>query len=62
MTGDAFSDEEKEGLRQMVPLKRPAEPQEIANFVVWAASDQASYITGSSHVIDGALLAGISGK
>ncbi|MEH6578508.1 MAG: glucose 1-dehydrogenase [Amphritea sp.] len=62
MTGDAFSKEEKEGLRQMVPLKRPAEPQEIANFVVWAASDQASYITGSSHVIDGALIAGISGK
>jgi len=62
MTEEGFSDEEKQGLRSMVPMKRPAAPQEIANFVIWAASDQASYISGSSHVIDGALLAGISGK
>lgn len=62
MTGDGFSDEEKAALTQMVPMKRPAAPQEVANFVVWAASDQASYISGSHHVIDGAVTAGISGK
>jgi len=38
---------------QMTPLDRFAETSEIANFVSFLASDKASFITGSTHIIDG---------
>lgn len=38
---------------QMTPLGRFAEPSEIANFVSFLASDKASFISGSTHIIDG---------
>jgi NAD(P)-dependent dehydrogenase (short-subunit alcohol dehydrogenase family) len=36
---------------------RLAEPQEIAEGIVWLLSDRASYVTGSQLVIDGGLMA-----
>jgi dehydrogenase/reductase SDR family member 4 len=38
-------------------LGRIGEPDEIAGAVVWLASDSASYVTGSTVVIDGGVLA-----
>ena len=37
----------------MVPLQRPGTADEIAAALVWVASDQASYVTGTRFVIDG---------
>jgi NAD(P)-dependent dehydrogenase (short-subunit alcohol dehydrogenase family) len=42
----------------MVPMKRIAQPDEIARAVVWLMSEQASYITGAVLPVDGGLSAG----
>lgn len=40
-----------------VPLKRNASAEEIANLALFLASDEALYITGAEHVIDGGFTA-----
>jgi NAD(P)-dependent dehydrogenase (short-subunit alcohol dehydrogenase family) len=60
MTEEAFSDDEKALLASLVPLGRAAEPEEVAKMVLWLASDQASYVSGSVHTVDAGLLAGFN--
>ena len=43
--------------KQNVPMRRFATPEEVAVPVVYLASDQASYVTGESILIDGGMLA-----
>lgn len=40
-----------------IPLKRVAKPEEVSNLVLYLASDDSSYSTGSEFVIDGGLSA-----
>jgi NAD(P)-dependent dehydrogenase (short-subunit alcohol dehydrogenase family) len=42
--------------RPGIPLGRPGHAREIAAAIVWLASEEASYATGASFVIDGGLL------
>jgi len=43
----------KEGLRLKVPLQRLGRVEDIAEAVVYLASDEASWITGSNLIVDG---------
>ena len=57
MTEDALSDpKEMEESRKHIPLARPGRPEEVAAVALFLASDDASYITGSSYFVDGGLL------
>jgi 3alpha(or 20beta)-hydroxysteroid dehydrogenase len=38
-----------------VPMKRPADPSEVARLALFLASDESSYCTGSEFVVDGGM-------
>ena len=44
----------RDGYVENTPLGRHAEPEEIASLVTFLASDDAAYISGSLHLVDGA--------
>ncbi|UCE85397.1 MAG: SDR family oxidoreductase [Deltaproteobacteria bacterium] len=48
-------------LAKIHPIGRVGRPEEIANLVVYLASDRASFITGAAYPVDGGLLATLGG-
>jgi 3-oxoacyl-[acyl-carrier protein] reductase len=41
------------------PLKRLGEPREVADAIVWLASERASYVTGQTVLVDGGMYKGL---
>lgn len=59
---DVEADPEKmAALLKEIPLHRMAQPEEIAKLALYLASDAASYITGSTYIIDGGLTVNTGG-
>lgn len=51
--GTLSQTEEEAAAGYNTPLRRSADPEEVANAIVFLASEKASYITGESLVVDG---------
>ncbi len=46
----------REKLVRSIPLKRYAQPEEMAEAIYWLASDKSAFVTGHALVVDGGLL------
>lgn len=51
------TDEQGGDALAQIPLGRIAQPEEVSNLVLFLASDEASYITGSEYLVDAGMLA-----
>ena len=56
--GKGRADEFRRVMGSAHPVGRMGEPEEIASTVTFLASDEASFITGASYVVDGGVTAG----
>jgi len=57
-TGRPAADYEAEIARD-IPLRRLAKPEEVADAIVWLASERAAYITGQTILVDGGVYRGL---
>ncbi len=53
-----YSDEMIDVVNSKIPLKRHADPEEVANLFAFLASNQSMYLTGQTCVIDGGEICG----
>jgi len=51
-----LSDKVKEAMAEGIPLKRAGKPEDVANAVLFLASDNAAYITGQVLHVDGGMV------
>jgi 3-oxoacyl-[acyl-carrier protein] reductase len=53
---DVLPEEVKNRYMELIPLRRPGLPEDVANAAVFLASEYASYITGQVLVVDGGMV------
>ncbi len=53
MRGSTASSQTFQEREETHPMGRVGRPEEIANLILWLASDEASYVSGSTYIIDG---------
>lgn len=53
-------DQVREKWSEEIPLRRLARPEEVADAIVWLASDRASYVTGQTILVDGGRYIGVA--
>jgi len=58
-TEDPEELEKLEKFRQQIPMKRSAQPEEVTKYIIFLASDDSGYSTGSEFVIDGGITASL---
>lgn len=52
---DKLTDEQQEGLKARIPMGRVGEPEDVANVIMFLASDLAAYVTGQVIRISGGM-------
>lgn len=57
MLKDPKNKEIVEEVRETIPFKRFAQPQEVTNLAIFLASDESTYSTGSEFILDGGITA-----
>ena len=57
INAETLKDPEKvRRLKQLIPLARMGEPEEVAEVALFLASDRSAYVTGSTYYVDGGLV------
>ncbi len=57
-SGQSIADCEREWIEQ-IPIGRLGKPEEVADAIVWLASERASFVTGQTILVDGGMYKGI---
>jgi NAD(P)-dependent dehydrogenase (short-subunit alcohol dehydrogenase family) len=52
---DVAADDWEQRENEQIPMRRLGSPEEIAGLVAYLASEEAGFITGATHIIDGGL-------
>jgi NAD(P)-dependent dehydrogenase (short-subunit alcohol dehydrogenase family) len=55
MTEQLRARPDADAFRSMIPLQRWGKPEEVAEMVIWLASDAASFVTGGAFIISGGM-------